>query len=70
MKKMWMSAVAGLLFAAGCANHLEDVTKETPENSRSVLGTQYVLTMDKDIPDSSSFKVTVEQEVINFLIPA
>ena len=61
MKKTWMLAAAGLLFAAGCANHLEDVTKETPENSRSVLGTQYVLTMDKDIPDSSSFKVTVEQ---------
>ena len=61
MKKTWMWAAASLLFAAGCANHLEDVAKETPENSRSVLGTQYVLTMEKEIPDSASFKVTVDQ---------
>lgn len=61
MKKNLMWAAAGLLLAAGCANHLEDVTKETPENSRSVLGTQYVLTMDKEIPDSSSFRVTVDK---------
>ena len=49
------------LFFAGCANHLEDITKETPENSRTVLGNQYILTTDKEIPDSSSFKVTLEQ---------
>ena len=61
MKILLLSAAAGLLFAAGCANHLEDVTKETPENSRTVLGTQYLLTMDKEIPDSSAFKVTLEQ---------
>ena len=63
MKKSLFSAgsAAALLLLAGCANHLEDVTKETPENTRSVLGTQYVLTMDKEIPDGASFKVTLEQ---------
>ena len=61
MKTLLLSAAAGLLFAAGCANHLEDVTKETPENTRTVLGTQYVLSMDKEIPDSSTFKVTVSR---------
>ena len=38
------------LFFAGCANHLEDITKETPENSRTVLGNQYILTTDKESP--------------------
>lgn len=49
------------IFFAGCANHLEDVTKETLENSRTVLDKQYILTTDREIPDSSSFKVTLEQ---------
>ena len=49
------------LLLAGCANHLEDITKETPENTRNVLGSQYILTPEKEIPDSSSFKITLEQ---------
>ncbi|MBQ7207244.1 MAG: hypothetical protein IJS01_05535 [Lentisphaeria bacterium] len=61
MKRLSWMAAGVVLFAAGCANHLEDVTKETPENTRSAAGTQYVLTMDREIPDSTSFKVTVEQ---------
>ena len=54
-------SAAALLLLAGCANHIDDVTKETPENTRSVLGTQYVLTMDSETPDGASFKVTLEQ---------
>ena len=62
MKSLFAAgSAAALLLLAGCANHLEDVTKETPENSRTILGTQYVLTMDKEIPDGASFKVTLEQ---------
>ena len=60
-KRFFAFGVTAALLLAGCANHLEDVTKETPENTRNVLGTQYVLTMDKEIPDGASFKVTLEQ---------
>ncbi len=55
------TAVFVSLLFSGCANHLEDMTKETLENSRTVLGKQYILTTDREIPDSSSFKVTLEQ---------
>ena len=63
MKKslFFVGSAAAFLLLAGCANHIEDVTKETPENTRSVLGTQYVLTMENEIPDGASFKVTLEQ---------
>ena len=61
MYKFFSAGSAALLLLAGCANHLEDIVKETPENSRSVLGTQYILTMDREIPDGASFKVTLEQ---------
>ena len=54
-------SAAALLLLAGCANHVDDVTKETPENTRNILGTQYVLTMDEEIPNGTSFKVTLEQ---------
>lgn len=50
-----------LSFLAGCANHLEDITKEIPENTRQVVETQYILTSEEDAPKSSSFKVTLEQ---------
>ena len=41
MKKslFFVGSAAAFLLLAGCANHIEDVTKETPENTRSVLGT-------------------------------
>ena len=55
------AALAAILGFAGCANHLEDITKEIPENTRSVLGSQYVIAMDKEIPDSSSFKIKVDE---------
>ncbi len=52
---------AAALILSGCANHLEDVVRETPENTRTPLENQYILTMDREIPDSSSFKITMEQ---------
>ena len=55
------TATAILLFFAGCANHLEDITKEIPENTREVMARQYILTPGKNTPDSSIFKVTLEQ---------
>lgn len=55
------TATAILLFFAGCANHLEDITKEIPENTRQVVSRQYILTTAKNTPDSSTFKVTLEQ---------
>lgn len=55
------AALAAAMLFSGCANHLEDITKEIPENTRSVLGSQYVITMDKEIPDSSSFKIKVDE---------
>ncbi|MBQ6353237.1 MAG: hypothetical protein IJJ28_08215 [Lentisphaeria bacterium] len=58
---IFSAALAAAMFFSGCANHLEDITKEIPENSRSVLGRQYVITMDKEIPDSSSFKIKVDE---------
>lgn len=63
MRKQFISsafAIAVVLFT-GCANHLKDITKEFPENSRSVLGKQYILTPEKEIPDTASFKVTLSQ---------
>ena len=56
-----LGALCAAAFLAGCANHLEDITKEIPENSRKVLGSQYVITMDKEIPDSAAFKIKVEE---------
>ena len=65
MKKHLISgcaaALAAVMLFSGCANHLEDITKEIPENTRSVLGREYVITMDKEIPDSSSFKIKVDE---------
>lgn len=62
MRKQMMSAAAvAAIFLAGCANHLEDVTKEFPENSRTVLENKYILTPDKEIPDTASFKVSLAQ---------
>ena len=65
MKKPLLSAsgaaLAAVMFFSGCANHLEDITKEIPENTRSVLESQYVITMDKEIPDSSSFRIKVDE---------
>ena len=55
------AALAAALLFAGCANHIEDITKEIPENTRTVLERQYVIRTDKEIPDSSSFKITVEE---------
>ena len=55
------AAAAAVMFLAGCANHLEDITKEIPENTRMVQGRQYVITMEKEIPDSSSFKIKVDE---------
>lgn len=55
------TATAILLFFAGCANHLEDITKEIPENTRQVVSRQYILTTEKNTPNSSTFKVTLEQ---------
>ncbi len=54
-------AAAVLVFFSGCANHLEDITKEIPENTRQVLERQYVLTSEENTPSSSTFKVTLEQ---------
>ena len=44
------AALAAVMLFSGCANHLEDITKEIPENTRNVLGSQYVITMEKEIP--------------------
>ena len=55
------TAAAVLVFFSGCANHLEDITKEIPENTREVMARQYILTPGKNTPDSSIFKVTLEQ---------
>lgn len=62
IKKTLMPAAAALsLILSGCANHLEDITKEVPENTRSVLGKQYIVTSDKEIPDSASFRIALEE---------
>lgn len=62
IKKTLMPAAAALsLILSGCANHLEDITKEVPENTRSVLEKQYIVTSDKEIPDSASFRITLEE---------
>ena len=53
-------AIAILVLFSGCANHLEDITKETPENTRQVLEKEYVLTSEESTPNSSTFKVTLE----------
>lgn len=55
------TAAAVVLILAGCANHLEDVVREIPENTRTPLENQYILNMDREIPDSSTFKITLEQ---------
>ena len=55
------AALAAALVFAGCANHIEDITKEIPENTRTVLERQYVIKTDKEIPDSASFKITLEE---------
>lgn len=55
------TAAAVALLVAGCANHIEDVVRETPENTRNVIENQYVLTSDREIPDSSPFRITLEQ---------
>ena len=54
-------AMAVLALLSGCANHLEDITKEIPENTRQVLDRQYVLNAEENSPNSSTFKVTLEQ---------
>ena len=56
-----LTVAAAVLFFSGCANHLEDVVRETPENTRTPVENQYILTMDREIPDSSSFRITLEQ---------
>lgn len=61
MKLRLLSTTAVLVLFSGCANHLEDVTKETPENTRQVLESQYILTAEDNTPNSSTFKVTLEQ---------
>ncbi len=61
MKYGIVSTFAAALLLAGCANHHEDITKEIPENTRNVLESQYVITMDKEIPDSSSFRIRVDE---------
>ena len=53
-------AVAVLAVFSGCANHLEDITKETQENTRQVVERQYVLTTKENTPTSSTFKVSLE----------
>ena len=55
------AALAAALVFAGCANHIEDITKEIPENTRTELERQYVIKTDKEIPDSASFKITLEE---------
>lgn len=57
------SGTAAVILAlfSGCANHLEDITKEIPENTRQVVERQYILTTEEDTPNSSTFKVTLEQ---------
>lgn len=59
----YFSAGAAVLavLLTGCANHLEDVTKESPENARTVQSLQYVVKMDQEVPASSSFTVTLER---------
>ena len=57
----WGAAIAVLVVFSGCANHLEDITKEIPENTREVTERQYILTSEDSTPDSSRFKVTLEQ---------
>ncbi len=54
-------AAAVLAIFSGCANHLEDITKEIPENTRQVMERQYVLTSEEDTPKSSTFRVALEQ---------
>lgn len=62
IKRIRMIAAACLsVLLTGCANHLEDITKEVPENTRTVLGKQYIVTSDKEIPDSASFKIALEE---------
>ena len=56
----FISTLAVLIFS-GCANHIEDVVRETPENTRNVIENQYILTSDREIPDSSPFRITLEQ---------
>ena len=56
-----MTAASAAMFISGCANHIEDVVRETPENTRSPLETQYILTSEREIPDSSPFRITLEQ---------
>lgn len=57
----WGAAIAVLVVFSGCANHLEDITKEIPENTREVTERQYILTSEESTPNSSTFKVTLEQ---------
>lgn len=55
-----LTAVA-VMILSGCANHIEDVVRETPENTRVPEENQYIIKMDKEIPDSSSFRVSLEE---------
>ena len=63
LKHLTLAGTAALIpaFFSGCANHLEDITKEIPENTRQVVERQYILTSEEDTPKSSTFKVTLEQ---------
>ncbi len=56
-----LGTATAVLTLFGCANHLEDITKEIPENTREVVSRQYVLTTAENTPNSSIFKVTLEQ---------
>lgn len=56
-----LTVAAAVLILSGCANHIEDVVRETPENTRQVIENQYILTSDREIPDSSPFQITLEQ---------
>ncbi len=57
----WSFGIGTALLLSGCANHLENIIKEAPENERIVVDDQYILSLDKDVPDDSSFTVTLEQ---------
>ena len=35
-----LTAAAAVLILSGCANHIEDVVRETPENTRNVIENQ------------------------------